>query len=38
MDYFGFLGVNDIISFPTGEGANDAGHGKTIIHINTECP
>ena len=38
MDYFGFLGVNDIISFPTGEGSNDAGHGKTIIHINTECP
>ena len=38
MDYFGFLGANDIISFPTGEGSNDAGHDKTIIHINTGCP
>ena len=45
MNYGGIwiilVSLEQMISFhfpPTGEGANDAGHGKAIIYINTDCP
>ena len=38
MDNFGFLGANDIVSSPTGQGANGPGHGKPLYTLTQTVP